>query len=67
MACKSCQERARMLAAARAKDGIKGVVRVIPAVGRHLLNSPPEIRGNQKWPEAESGRAPDAVQVRRTS
>ncbi|WP_274532638.1 MULTISPECIES: hypothetical protein [unclassified Aureimonas] len=33
-----------MLSDAKAKDGIKGMVRAIPAVGRHLMANPPKLK-----------------------
>jgi hypothetical protein len=42
MACRSCAERRRILAQAKARDGIKGVVKAIPSVGRHLMANPPK-------------------------
>ncbi len=45
MSCKSCAERRRILAEARAKAGIKGVVKAIPSVGRHLVANPQKLDG----------------------
>ncbi|SHI79659.1 hypothetical protein SAMN02745911_1195 [Aureimonas altamirensis DSM 21988] len=44
MPCCRCQARREMLATAKAKDGIKGVVKVLPAVGRHMLTNPPKLK-----------------------
>ena len=43
MACRSCEERRRILAEAKVKAGFRGVVRAIPAVGRHLMANPPSL------------------------
>lgn len=41
MPCKSCEERRRMLREAREKDGIKGVVKAMPAVAKHIIRQKP--------------------------
>jgi hypothetical protein len=33
-----------MLAEAKAKDGIKGLVKALPAVGRHFMQNPPTVK-----------------------
>ncbi|MDE0880878.1 MAG: hypothetical protein OSB00_19810 [Sphingomonas bacterium] len=43
MPCKSCAARRRLLAAGYAKGGIKGAVKAMPAVGRHLVANPPRL------------------------
>lgn len=45
MPCKSCQQRRRLLAAGYAKGGIKGAVKAMPAIGRHLVSNPPKLKG----------------------
>lgn len=47
MPCKSCAARRRLLAAGYAKGGIKGAVKAMPAVGRHLVSNPPALKRNQ--------------------
>lgn len=42
MACKSCEERRKILAEAKAKGGLPGVVKSLPLVGRHLIANPPK-------------------------
>ena len=42
MPCKSCDARRRLLAAGYAKGGIKGAVKAMPSVGRHLMANPPK-------------------------
>ena len=44
MPCKSCQQRRRLLAAGYAKGGIKGAVKAMPSVGRHLVANPPKLK-----------------------
>jgi hypothetical protein len=43
--CKSCQQRRRLLAAGYAKGGIKGAVKAVPSIGRHLVAHPPKLKG----------------------
>ncbi|WP_168990514.1 hypothetical protein [Aureimonas flava] len=40
MACKPCAQRRAMIVEAQRKGGLKGVVKVLPAVGRHLVAHP---------------------------
>lgn len=42
--CKSCAQRRRLLAAGYAKGGIKGAVKAVPSVGRHLVANPPKLK-----------------------
>lgn len=44
MPCKSCDARRRLLAAGYAKGGIKGAVKAMPSVGRHLVSNPPKLK-----------------------
>ncbi len=44
MPCKSCAARRRLLAAGYAKGGIKGAVKAVPSVGRHLVANPPKLK-----------------------
>lgn len=47
MACSSCEQRRKMLAEARKKAGLKGVVKTIPTVIRDVVKNPPNIRGKR--------------------
>lgn len=40
MRCRPCQARRQMIATAKAKSGIKGVVKVLPAVVVHMVRKP---------------------------
>lgn len=40
MPCRPCQARREMLATAKTKGGIKGVVKVLPAVVVHMVRKP---------------------------
>ena len=44
MACGSCEQRRKMLADARKKSGVKGVVKAVPNVIRDIVKNPPNIR-----------------------
>lgn len=43
MPCRSCQDRARIIAEARRKGGVAGLVKVMGKVGRHLASNPPKL------------------------
>lgn len=42
MACKSCEERRKMIADAR-KGGIRAVIKAGPKIIRHIVRNPPVI------------------------
>lgn len=48
MACSSCEKRRQMLAEAKKRDGLKGVVKAVPAIVRDTIKNPPNIR-KRKW------------------
>lgn len=47
MACSSCEQRRKLLAEARKKAGLKGVVKAVPTVIRDVVKNPPNIRGKR--------------------
>lgn len=47
MTCSSCEKRRQMLADARKKAGLKGVVKALPAVMRDTVKNPPNIRNKR--------------------
>lgn len=54
MACSSCAQRRRLLAAGYAKGGIKGAVKAMPSVGRHLVANPPKLKRDQNADASQS-------------
>ncbi|MGV1985602.1 hypothetical protein ACQZ5N_03210 [Agrobacterium sp. 22-221-1] len=48
MACSSCEKRLQMLAEAKKRDGLKGVVKELPNIIRDTVKNPPNIR-KHKW------------------
>ncbi|MBG6211694.1 hypothetical protein IWQ49_006385 [Labrenzia sp. EL_126] len=43
MACGSCQKRRQMIAEARRKAGVRGVIKASPAIVRDTIKNPPRI------------------------
>jgi hypothetical protein len=54
MPCKSCAARRRLLAAGYAKGGIKGAVKAMPSVGRHLITGRKASVGEPRKPDRQS-------------
>lgn len=48
MACSSCEKRRQMIAEAKKRDGLKGVVKELPNIIRDAVKNPPNIR-KRKW------------------
>lgn len=48
MACGPCEKRRQMIADARKKAGIKGVVKALPSIVRDTVKNPPNIRREKR-------------------
>jgi hypothetical protein len=48
MACGPCEKRRQMIAEARKKAGIKGVVKSLPMIARDIVKNPPNIRNKSR-------------------
>ncbi|MDH0869745.1 hypothetical protein [Agrobacterium pusense] len=48
MPCSSCEKRRQMLAEAKKRDGLKGMIKELPAIVRDTVKNPPNIR-KRKW------------------
>lgn len=48
MACKSCEERRQIAAAAYKAGGVKAVVKATPAIAKHMLRNRPTIIRKEK-------------------
>lgn len=47
MTCTPCQKRRQMLADAKKAEGLKGVVKAIPAVVKDAVKNPPTMKGRR--------------------
>lgn len=44
MTCSPCQKRRQMLADAKKAEGLKGVVKALPAVAADTIKNPPKLK-----------------------
>ncbi|QQM29306.1 hypothetical protein JET14_13320 [Martelella lutilitoris] len=45
MVCAACLKRRKMIEEARKREGVKGVLKIAPAVIKDTIKNPPNIRG----------------------